>query len=64
MRQLELLMGADVFRDGLREYLKAHAKGNATWFRPHLAARQPHGRRSGRVEQGLGRGARTPRAFS
>jgi aminopeptidase N len=31
MRQLELLMGADVFRDGLREYLKAHAKGNATW---------------------------------
>ena len=31
MRQLELLMGADAFRDGLREYLKAHAFGNATW---------------------------------
>ncbi|HUL75599.1 MAG TPA: M1 family aminopeptidase [Vicinamibacterales bacterium] len=31
MRQLELLMGADEFRDGLREYLKAHAFGNATW---------------------------------
>jgi aminopeptidase N len=24
-------MGADAFRDGLREYLKAHAFGNATW---------------------------------
>ena len=31
MRQLELLMGAEPFRDGLREYLKAHAFGNATW---------------------------------
>jgi aminopeptidase N len=31
MRQLELLMGAEPFRDGLREYLKAHAMGNATW---------------------------------
>ncbi len=31
MRQLELLMGADSFRDGLREYLKGHAFGNATW---------------------------------
>jgi aminopeptidase N len=31
MRHLESLMGEDVFRDGLREYLKAHAFGNATW---------------------------------
>jgi aminopeptidase N len=31
MRQLELLMGETPFRDGLREYLKAHALGNATW---------------------------------
>ena len=31
MRQLELLMGAGPFRDGLREYLKAHSFGNATW---------------------------------
>jgi aminopeptidase N len=31
MRQLELLMGETLFRDGLREYLKAHALGNATW---------------------------------
>ncbi len=30
MRQLELLMGAEPFRDGLRDYLKAHAFGNAT----------------------------------
>ena len=31
MRQLELLVGADKFRDGLREYLNAHKFGNATW---------------------------------
>jgi aminopeptidase N len=31
MRHLESLMGEDVFRDGLREYLKNHAFGNATW---------------------------------
>ena len=31
MRHLEALLGEDVFRDGLREYLKAHAFGNATW---------------------------------
>jgi imidazolonepropionase-like amidohydrolase len=31
MRHLENLMGDEVFRDGLREYLKAHAFGNATW---------------------------------
>ena len=31
MRQLERMIGADAFRDGLREYLKAHAMDNATW---------------------------------
>jgi len=31
MRQLECLMGADAFRDGLRDYLKKFAGGNATW---------------------------------
>ena len=31
MRQLELTVGADTFRDGLREYLKRYAFGNATW---------------------------------
>jgi aminopeptidase N len=31
MRQLERLMGADAFRDGLREYLKTYSFGNATW---------------------------------
>jgi aminopeptidase N len=31
MRQLETLVGSDVFRDGLREYLKQYAFGNASW---------------------------------
>jgi aminopeptidase N len=31
MRHLEKLMGADAFRDGLREYLAGHQFGNATW---------------------------------
>jgi aminopeptidase N len=31
MRQLELLIGEDAMRAGLREYLNAHAFGNATW---------------------------------
>ena len=31
MRQLETIVGSEGFRDGLREYLKAHAFGNATW---------------------------------
>ncbi len=31
MRQLERLMGADAFRDGLREYLKKYSYGNASW---------------------------------
>ena len=32
MRQLEMIVGERVFRDGMREYLKAHAFGNATWL--------------------------------
>jgi len=36
MRQLETLVGADAFRDGLREYLKTYAFRNATW--PELIA--------------------------
>jgi aminopeptidase N len=31
MRQLERLMGANAFRDGLREYLKKYAYHNASW---------------------------------
>ena len=31
MRQLELLVGPDTFRDGLREYLNRFKFGNATW---------------------------------
>jgi len=36
MRQLELLLGEDVFREGMREYLATFAGGNATW--PDLIA--------------------------
>ena len=36
MRQLETLTGADAFQDGLREYLKTYAFGNAAW--PDLIA--------------------------
>ena len=32
MRQLELIVGARRFRDGLREYLKRYAYANATWL--------------------------------
>ena len=36
MRQLETIMGAGAFRDGLREYLERHRFGNASW--PDLIA--------------------------
>ncbi len=31
MRQLEMIVGEDSFREGLRDYLKSHSFGNATW---------------------------------
>jgi aminopeptidase N len=36
MQQLELLLGKGAFRDGIREYMKSFAGGNATW--PDLIA--------------------------
>ncbi len=36
MRQLELLLGEELFRDGMRDYLDAFRYGNATW--PDLIA--------------------------
>ncbi len=36
MRQLEAILGETAFRDGLREYLRTHRFGNATW--PDLIA--------------------------
>ena len=32
MRQLEMIVGEQSFRDGLREYLKTYSFGNATWL--------------------------------
>jgi aminopeptidase N len=32
MRQLEMIMGVEAFRDGLRDYLKTYQFGNATWL--------------------------------
>jgi aminopeptidase N len=32
MRQLEMIVGEQPFRDGIREYLKKYAFGNATWL--------------------------------
>jgi aminopeptidase N len=32
MRQLELMVGQDAFREGLRDYLKRFQYGNATWL--------------------------------
>jgi aminopeptidase N len=31
MRQIEAIVGADAFRDGVREYLRVHQFGNASW---------------------------------
>src|SRR6185436_8267717 len=31
MRQLEMILGSDTFRGGIRAYLKEYAFGNATW---------------------------------
>jgi aminopeptidase N len=36
VRQLEALLGEDLFREGVREYLEAHRYGNASW--PDLIA--------------------------
>ena len=36
MRQLEQIVGADGFRDGLRDYLRRYSYGNASW--PELIA--------------------------
>jgi aminopeptidase N len=43
MRQLEMMLGEDSFRDGLRDYLNAHPFGSATWtdLIDVLAARTP-----------------------
>ena len=61
MRQLETLVGPDPFRDGLREYLRRYAFGNATW--PDLIALldAPHAGGSRGVEPRVGGGTRPAR---
>ena len=61
MRHLEALLGEDNFRDGLREYLKAHAFANATWsdLIDVLDARTPMDLAA--VEPGVGRSSRAAR---
>ena len=57
MRQLEMLVGEQRFRDGLREYLKTYAFGNATW--PDLIRMlDAHARGPGGLEPRVGRGTR------
>ena len=58
MRHLEALLGDDNFRDGLREYLKAHAFGNATWTDLITVLDRAHAHRPAGLEPGVGRPAR------
>ena len=57
MRHLEALLGEDNFRDGLREYLKAHAFAQRDVVGSDRRARRAHADRSAAVEPGLGRSA-------
>jgi len=59
MRQLEMVMGEQRFRDGLREYLKTYAFRNATWLDlVRIPRREDAGEPRG-VEPRVGGGART-----
>ncbi len=58
MRQLELIVGARRFRDGLREYLKRHCVRQRHMARSRARARRPDARGHHRVEPRVGRGSR------
>ena len=60
MRQLETLMGADAFRDGLREYLKTLCVRQRDLAGSDRDARSTNAGGSGGVEPRVGRGARPP----
>ena len=55
MRQLELLVGEEAFRAGVREYLDAHRFGNADWTDLDQTSGRPDARRPRRVEPRVGR---------
>ena len=55
---LERLIGEETLRDGLREYLAAHAYANASWRGPDRDPRRPDGRGPGRLEPDVGGGER------
>ena len=63
MRHLEALLGADNFRDGLREYLKAHAFGNATWSDLIAVLDRAHADRSAAMESRAGSISRAGRSI-
>ena len=60
MRQLELLLGPDALRDGLREYLSTHALGNASWADLVRDPRCQDAAGPRCLEPRVGRRARTP----
>ena len=60
MRQLELIVGEQAFRDGLREYLKRYSFGNATWLDLVRILDDAHAAGHLGVEPRLGGGARAP----
>ena len=55
MRQLEMIVGEDAFRDGLREYLNAHRVRQRDLAGPDRGARRADARRPRGVEPCLGR---------
>ena len=63
MRQLEMIVGEKALRDGLREYLKRYAFGNATWLDliRILDARTPQNWRPGAARGSRSAGVRSLR---
>ena len=61
MRKLEKVIGEELFREGIQEYLESYAFDNATWPALIEILDAKIGRRSCRLERGLGEYAGTGR---